>query len=64
MRDGTWARLKSCANDSCRWLFYDRSKNRSGKWCTMNVCGDILNARAYRARRRSTAPASGGRSGR
>ena len=53
LRDGTWSRLKACVNDECQWLFYDRSKNRSGKWCTMSACGDVVNARAYRARRRA-----------
>ena len=28
--DGTWERLKACADDGCRWAFYDHSKNRSG----------------------------------
>src|SRR5262249_44874075 len=25
--DGTWARLKICRDDTCRWAFYDRSRN-------------------------------------
>jgi predicted RNA-binding Zn ribbon-like protein len=50
MVDGTWPRLKACANDTCRWAFYDRSKNRSGRWCTMQACGNTLKARAYRRR--------------
>jgi predicted RNA-binding Zn ribbon-like protein len=51
--DGTWARLKVCAEDSCRWAFYDRSKNRSGSWCSMAVCGNRAKARSYRARHRA-----------
>ena len=58
--DGTWRRLKACAQDSCRWAFYDHSKNRSGSWCTMAVCGNRAKARSYRARRRS---AGGGDTG-
>lgn len=50
--DGTFPRLKGCANDTCRWLFYDRSKNRSKKWCDMQTCGNVINARAYRHRHR------------
>jgi predicted RNA-binding Zn ribbon-like protein len=50
--DGSWARLKACRHDSCRWAFYDRSKNRSGKWCKMEECGNLEKARAYRERRR------------
>ena len=48
--EGTWGRLKACPNDACQWAFYDRSKNRSGKWCTMEVCGNRMKARAFRQR--------------
>ena len=50
--DGTWERLKACERDICRWAFYDHSKNRSGHWCSMAVCGQReKNRRAYRRRR-------------
>jgi predicted RNA-binding Zn ribbon-like protein len=49
---GTWTRLKVCSSDTCQWAFYDRSKNRSGRWCSMRVCGNRTKTRAYRARRR------------
>lgn len=52
MADGSWARLKACSNDSCRWLYFDRSKNQSKKWCSMESCGNVVNARAYRRRHR------------
>ena len=48
--DGTWARFKVCGNDTCRWAFYDQSRNRSGRFCG-TACGDAVNARAYRRRR-------------
>ena len=50
--DGTWERLKACPEETCRWAFYDRSKNRSAKWCSMETCGNMAKARAYRARHR------------
>jgi predicted RNA-binding Zn ribbon-like protein len=50
--DGTWPRLKACRNDVCRWAFYDTSKNQSGHWCTMAICGSRRKTRAYRERRR------------
>jgi predicted RNA-binding Zn ribbon-like protein len=53
MIDGTWKRLKVCRN--CEWSFYDTSKNRSGSWCSMQLCGNRLKTRAYRKRRRSAA---------
>jgi predicted RNA-binding Zn ribbon-like protein len=52
MVDGSFLRLKACANDTCQWLFYDQSKNRSKKWCEMQICGNVINARAYRQRHR------------
>ena len=48
--EGTWPRLKACHADSCRWAFYDHSRNRSRAWCDMAVCGNRAKARAYRAR--------------
>ena len=56
--EGTWQRLKVCAEDSCRWAFYDRSKNRSGSWCSMAVCGNRAKARSYRERHRGAGAAS------
>jgi predicted RNA-binding Zn ribbon-like protein len=50
--DGTWDRLKTCANDGCRWLFYDHSRNRSRTWCTMDLCGSRAKMQAYRSRGR------------
>ena len=52
--DGTWLRLKACQRDVCHWLFYDRSRNRSARWCQMAVCGNRTKTRAYRTRRRTT----------
>ncbi len=51
---GIWHRLKVCASEDCRWVFYDRSRNRSGSWCDMEVCGSRAKMRAYRKRRGST----------
>jgi predicted RNA-binding Zn ribbon-like protein len=54
-RDGSWARLKACANDECQWAFYDRSRNHGGTWCEMAACGNKLKNREFRARRRQAA---------
>ncbi len=48
--DGTFRRLKVCRSDTCRWAYYDGSKNRSGTWCSMAVCGNRNKGRAYRQR--------------
>jgi predicted RNA-binding Zn ribbon-like protein len=51
-QDGTWTRLKICANPECQWTFYDRSRNQHGNWCNMALCGNRLKNRQLRARRR------------
>ena len=56
VEQGEWARLKACHRDPCFWAFYDKSKNRSGRWCRMEDCGNIEKARAFRERRRATRP--------
>jgi predicted RNA-binding Zn ribbon-like protein len=53
VEQGTWHRLKACPRDVCHWAFFDHSKNRSGRWCQMEVCGNIEKARAFRERKRS-----------
>jgi predicted RNA-binding Zn ribbon-like protein len=50
--DGTWARLKACRKHSCRFAFYDRSKNGSGVWCSMQVCGNRVKAQKRRLSRK------------
>jgi predicted RNA-binding Zn ribbon-like protein len=49
LRTGPLDRLKACAD--CRWVFVDRSRNRSRVWCSMNECGGRLKMQRYRARR-------------
>jgi predicted RNA-binding Zn ribbon-like protein len=51
MLDGSWERLKACPGRDCGWAFYDRSRNQSGHWCSMKVCGDREKARVYYRRR-------------
>ena len=49
LRAGPLERLKVCAD--CPWLFIDTSKNRSRRWCSMEVCGAHSKMRRYRQRR-------------
>jgi predicted RNA-binding Zn ribbon-like protein len=49
--NGTWDRLKLCPAEDCLWAFFDSSKNRSRRWCSMNVCGNRTKTREYRRRR-------------
>jgi predicted RNA-binding Zn ribbon-like protein len=48
--DGSWQRVKACRASDCQWAFYDRSRNRSGVWCEMAVCGNRTKVRTYRER--------------
>lgn len=52
-REGTWTRLKVCPADDCLWAFYDRSKNRSARWCDSRDCGNVAKQRAFRERQRA-----------
>jgi predicted RNA-binding Zn ribbon-like protein len=49
---GHWSRLKGCRQ--CGYAFFDRSKNRSGAWCAMSICGNRTKNRAYYQRRRTS----------
>ncbi len=55
MRRGNWSRLKACRKESCRWAYYDKSKNGSGIWCDMAVCGNRMKAKRRRNRAKSPA---------
>lgn len=48
---GQLDRLKTCADSDCRWIFLDRSKPGSRRWCSSTGCGNRQKTRAYRARR-------------
>lgn len=47
-------RLRRCADDACGWLFLDRSRNGTRRWCSSADCGNRARARRhYRRHRRS-----------
>lgn len=45
-------RVKTCASESCGALFLDTTRNRSRRWCSMEVCGARAKASAYYRRHR------------
>ena len=51
MIDGSWRRMKACPGDCGGWAFYDYSRNQSGLWCSMKVCGDRHKSRVYYRRK-------------
>lgn len=57
-RAGDWSRLKVCHKDTCRWAFYDHSRNNSSRWCSSAICG--AREKSRRAYRRRTGDATVG----
>lgn len=53
MAGGSWQRLKACPGRGCGWVFYDRSRNQSARWCATRICGDQERARAYYRRKKA-----------
>ena len=48
-------RVKICANDGCRWAYYDVTKGNTRRWCNDKTCGNrdrVRRARAAAKRRR------------
>ncbi|CAN5711057.1 MAG: CGNR zinc finger domain-containing protein [Rubrobacteraceae bacterium] len=56
---GTWARIKICAAEDCRWAYYDHSKSLTGRWCAMETCGNRHKTRRYRRKKRGSAQSGG-----
>jgi predicted RNA-binding Zn ribbon-like protein len=57
-QDGTWLRLKVCARDTCRWAFFDASRNQVRRWCSMAGCGNFVKMRRASVTRKARAGAT------
>ena len=44
-------RIKECASTTCEWVFLDRSRNHSRRWCDMSDCGNRAKARRFHAKK-------------
>jgi predicted RNA-binding Zn ribbon-like protein len=42
-------RIGICANEGCRWVFYDPTKARIKRWCNDRTCGNRARVRRARA---------------
>lgn len=51
---GNADRVRVCANDTCRWVFYDESRAGRRRWCDMATCGNRAKAARHRARRKAS----------
>jgi predicted RNA-binding Zn ribbon-like protein len=45
--------VRECSEKTCRWLFLDRSRNHSRRWCDMQLCGNRSKAKRFYARTRN-----------
>ncbi|HSO29574.1 MAG TPA: CGNR zinc finger domain-containing protein [Candidatus Sulfomarinibacteraceae bacterium] len=59
LESGRPDRFRTCANDTCRWAFYDTSPTGRRRWCDMKTCGNRAKAARHRQRARAETPPSG-----
>ena len=52
---GERERVRECASDTCAWVFVDRTKNHSRRWCDMGGCGNRAKVRSFRERQKRVA---------
>ncbi len=46
------SRIKQCQGEKCGWLFFDATKNKSRRWCEMEVCGNRAKQKRFGAKAR------------
>jgi predicted RNA-binding Zn ribbon-like protein len=56
---GDPARLRTCDDETCRWVFYDESRTARRRWCDMSTCGNRAKAARHRARLRGAGDTAG-----
>jgi predicted RNA-binding Zn ribbon-like protein len=47
-------RICRCANEKCQWMFIDRSKAGTRRWCDMAACGNRAKSQRHYARIKGT----------
>lgn len=52
IQNGSWDRLKCCDLATCGWAFYDPTRSRTKRWCSMKTCGSRHKSREYYKRNR------------
>lgn len=50
--------VRECESETCSWLFLDRTRNHSRRWCDMGDCGNRAKSRRFRERRAKERPPS------
>jgi predicted RNA-binding Zn ribbon-like protein len=52
LEQGDMSLLRRCENPACILFFYDTTKNKRRRWCSMGACGSRAKAAAYYRRSR------------
>lgn len=50
--DGRWSRIRICDANGCETAFFDSTRSRTRRWCSMSTCGNRSKVADYRERRR------------
>jgi len=50
LESGETSLVRRCENPDCILFFYDTTKNKRRRWCSMDVCGSRAKAAAYHRR--------------
>jgi predicted RNA-binding Zn ribbon-like protein len=56
LASGRSDRFRICANDTCRWTFFDASPTSRRRWCDMKTCGNRAKAARHRQRVKAEHP--------
>ena len=47
LTEGGTDRIGLCNDERCGWLFFDETRNKSRRWCSMQDCGNRAKARRH-----------------
>ena len=47
--------VRTCASNTCEWLFLDESKNHRRRWCDMTKCGNRAKVKRFYVRQKKSA---------
>jgi len=59
LASGRPERFRICANDRCRWTFFDSSPTGRRRWCDMSTCGNQAKAARHRAKAKAEVASPG-----
>jgi predicted RNA-binding Zn ribbon-like protein len=58
LRSADLGLVRRCANEPCGWLFVDRTRSHTRRWCSSAGCGNVDRARRHYERHRGGAAAT------